>query len=481
MEDIAFESLTIKEEKPVDELANKIAQNVKLIYSDIMDEMVQGTTGLRKILSVGSPPNDKVLVTGVLPRLVTFLDDSAPQILQFESCWCLSNIASGTAAHTKQVVENGALVPLVKLLSPNSKAMEDLKEQCVWAIGNITGESPKYRDEALYLGVIDHLVDFASKTKVLNSLRIISWTISNLCRGKPPPPFHLVSPALSLLETLVHYPDQEINIDATWAVGHMSTNASPEVTQCIVDRPALVKRMVELMLSPTQAIMVPALRVVGNIASSSEIENTKLVISFGILPIIHGLFRHAKKTVRKEAFWIASNIAVGSPLLIQQMIDADFYQPILHALTNENEVIECKREISWILSNTLSEATPQQVDDLVRSPILAFIPSILDTMLEHPSDKICLILLETFENILKCGDLLLEEEKKEKDLNPYLNLCGDDIIDIFKDILLQTNETDALDIKYIINDIADKYFGGTIASESDGEVPEDELVEDKSE
>ncbi|KAF2076194.1 hypothetical protein CYY_002494 [Polysphondylium violaceum] len=472
MEHISIESLS------GDEISNTIAQFIKLVYSDNVDKMIEGTTGLRKILSVDSPPNDQILVIGVLPRLVTFLDDSAPQILQFESCWCLSNIASGTAAHTKQVVENGALVPLVKLLSPNSKAIKDLKEQCVWAIGNITGGSPKYRDEALNFGVIDHLVDFASKTKAPSCLKTIGLTLSNLCRGKPPPPFHLVSPALSLLETLVHHPDQEINIDAVGTLGHMSTNGGPEVTQCIVDRPLLVKRMVQLMTSPIQTIMGPAIRVVGNITSSSDIEITKLVLSFGILPIIQNLFRHPKKHVRKEAFWIASNIAVGSPLFIQQMIEANIYKPIFQALIGKREDIECITEICYILLNTLGAATPQQVDYLVGSSTLDFIPSILKTMIEYPNEKICLILLETFQNILKSGDLLVKQERnREKDENPYVSLCGDDIMDLFNDIIMQADDADVQEINLIINDISDKYFGVTIINDTDNEIHEEELFE----
>ena len=39
----------------------------------------------------------------------------------------------------------------------------------------------------------------------LSTIRNATWTLSNLCRGKPAPEFHLVRPALPLLAKLLFY------------------------------------------------------------------------------------------------------------------------------------------------------------------------------------------------------------------------------------------------------------------------------------
>jgi hypothetical protein len=38
----------------------------------------------------------------------------------------------------------------------------------------------------------------------LSMQRNATWTLSNFCRGKPQPDFHLVSPALPTLANLIH-------------------------------------------------------------------------------------------------------------------------------------------------------------------------------------------------------------------------------------------------------------------------------------
>lgn len=66
-------------------------------------------------------------------------------------------------------------------------------EQSVWVLGNLAGEGAATRDLVLNAGALLPLVNNLKKTSWdrLSLLRILTWTLSNLCDGQPRPVFDI--------------------------------------------------------------------------------------------------------------------------------------------------------------------------------------------------------------------------------------------------------------------------------------------------
>ena len=86
--------------------------------------------------------------------------------------------------------EHGAVPSFVRLLSCG---VPEVVEQAIWALGNIAGDGPNFRDLVLTAGIVKPMMALTKDPNMVNKdtnqpsaqfLQNISWTMSNLCRNK---------------------------------------------------------------------------------------------------------------------------------------------------------------------------------------------------------------------------------------------------------------------------------------------------------
>lgn len=375
----------------------RLPQMVQGVFSDNPTDQVQYTLEFRRLLSIEkNPPIEDVIRQNVVPRFVEFLTDDAQPQLQFEAAWALTNIASGTSVHTKVVIDNGAVPVFVHLLSsPN----DDVREQAVWALGNIAGDSAMCRDLVLEAGALNPLLHQLTGDSKVTMLRNATWTLSNLCRGKPPPDFELVKPALGTLAHLIYFDDEEVLTDACWALSYLS-DGNNEKIKAVVES-GVVKRLVELLLHQSPSVQTPSLRTVGNIVTGDDVQ-TQFVINVSALPCLLSLLNSSKKSIRKEACWTISNITAGNKEQISAVMQSNIIPPLVQILTNAD--FDVKKEAAWAISNATSGGTPAQIKYLVEQGCIEPLCNLLGV---HDA-RIVSVALEGLENILRVG-------QKEKD------------------------------------------------------------------
>ena len=305
-----------------------------------------------------NPPINDVINLGVMPLLVSFLSRHDLPTLQFEAAWALTNIASGTSEHTNIVIQHNAVPIFCQLvLSPNA----DVSEQAVWALGNISGDSPQTRDLVLNCGAMMPLLTILQRAdSKVTMMRNATWTLSNFCRGKPKPKFELVSPALQVLPHLIHYADEEVLTDACWSLSYLSDGESEQI-QAVLDA-GVARKVIDLIGHNLTSIQTPALRTVGNIVTGDEFQ-TQAVLELGAIPQLLLLLKHQKKMIRKETCWTISNITAGTESQIQEVISANVFPPLIQQLAIAE--FDVQKEAAWAVSNALSGGNETQIQYLV--------------------------------------------------------------------------------------------------------------------
>lgn len=335
-------------------------KNLKLIKSKIIStdlkQIVEGIVEFRHLLSENmTPPIRAVVDSGVVPRFVELLsrkatvyingDQKLIRNIRLETAWVITNIASGSSEQTKIIVEFGAAPLLIDMLSEND---EEIIDQAVWALGNISGESEKMRNMIIFSNATEVVskigILLSGDKKYIKILRNITWLLSNLNRGQnPPPPIESILLSIPLLEKLVQNEDAEVLTDALWTVNYISEfsvdSANAIISSSIFEQILIYLHTLSLNNIITTSIY-PLVKFTGSIASSS-LEFVPLLIEKGFVKLIYDIFFIFDEPTkimrtRKEICWAFSKLTKSSPLCLEYFYNLDLLKLLTISLESNN-------------------------------------------------------------------------------------------------------------------------------------------------
>lgn len=353
--ELSDQDLSTTQALSVSRLTNE--EIVKILCKNpTLEQMRTCFEALRRSLSrTRNPPVDDVINCGLVNALVQALSVEDYKV-RFEASWALTNIVSGTSEQTVAVVEAGATPPLIKLTSNSN---DSLAEQALWAVANICGDSAQLRDYVIECGGVETLMMLVDRVDQLDEsfVRTLAWAISNMCRHKnPPAPFPVLKELSKGLAKLVAHTDRQVCQDACWAISYLTDGPDEQID--LARKSGILPYVVDL-LRDTDAMVAPALRVLGNMSTGND-DLTQCVVDMGTLKEIVPLLKNSKSpTVVKECCWLVSNVIAGTQGQIQAVIDAGIIPYIVKVLhTGE---FKCQFEASWAVANLAQGGNADQI------------------------------------------------------------------------------------------------------------------------
>lgn len=336
--------------------------------------------GLRKALARPRPAIQGVLRCGGAELLVaTLRSTNLSSAGKAEAAWCLVQLASGSSAQTKQLVQAGACAAALEVLQLHSAESSQLCDFLLQLLANVGGDVDcSFRDGLLdsdIVNILGHLFakmpDFTwTNLERCEVLRSFTWLMATLCRGTTAPKLEKVDCAFDFFAQVLHgTADAEMLSNALWGLcylleakedtdrclraARMLSAGFDELSQAPEPHP-LLQQVVHCLRSPGDwrcPLPSAALRLAGILVELSEPSFTDALLSAGLLGALHAdlVDAYAPLQVRRDAAWVLANVAAGNLAQAQRLAE----QPGLAEALCDQQTKEVAQECSWAILNLL--------------------------------------------------------------------------------------------------------------------------------
>lgn len=314
----------------------------------------------------------------IVPIMVNLLNSASPLAsatrtggeVYREILWCLTNIASGQYEHTKLVLP--AVPRLLQFLEGSNVT---LAEHAAWVLGNIAADCEEFRQQLIANGAVVPLVRIlASQVGEKELVKNCAWALSNMARGHETSAEAFIDagiiPALSagLTQGQPHSFPEEVVIEVAWLLSFLTAREEQYLKRMLENN--LVPVLLQYFTTSNELLLTPLLRVFGNICCGSVDHHTDewqmpyvralLSAESPFLPKLREFLQpdvaasHAH--LASESAWVLSNLAALDAQVVEVLTGAQFL-PLLGQQFHDGS-FEVRREVAFALTNiALTSAT----------------------------------------------------------------------------------------------------------------------------
>lgn len=369
-------NMTLKRRRTVDSLDSAAPRHSHAAVVEAITKLkmlgtascLEGLGVLRDVLCDEDAPIQVAIDGGCVSSLINLMRD--PNIpVQADAVWCLTNIASGSHEQTKCVLE--AVPELLSFIGGDDAS---LREQACWTLGNIAGDSDELRSILVKNGAVwpivkllsqevggdqwkskyeererAHLGQYSGGSELerrqaqadleaadLSLLRAqtAAWALSNLARGSTPASVFLETAVVPLLVSLITHPHAGLAGEVWWLFTFLTAKQDAAVQELISNNIVGCIETAMEGIDPRSTSCIPLIRCLGNLSSGPELWIDDLVRSRGVLTALGQCvdLDSSHHAVLKESVWVLTNLLGGNERQRVSVLNAGSLQQILPAL-----------------------------------------------------------------------------------------------------------------------------------------------------
>ena len=369
-----------------------------------------------------TPPIGIVVGLGIVPVLIRCLTSSSEE-QRLEATWSLSNIATGT--HDEAATILPAIPRFISFLTGAEPA---LREQSLWAIGNLAGDGPEFRAMLHQMGALKPVVDVFTSTKSLSTATTAAWTLTNLAKGRETlaRPFVIAGVIRPLLSRLSSEPSSDsslhsnspeavsshrgLRLESAWLLAHLSAKEVDVVLDMLSLNGDCIGKLCAQLDASDEELSVPVLRSLGNIFASEGVPPQHLDVALASPSLVPALlcFMGASngsfsiptchRSLTKESIWIVGNILSGTEVQ-KDLAQARGLIAALCALL-PNTPFDLQKGATIALFNAVADIHPRRTSSVFSShSVIATIVSLLT----KPDEECVWYALRCVEIACICG------------------------------------------------------------------------------
>ncbi|GMF30976.1 unnamed protein product [Phytophthora fragariaefolia] len=281
-----------------------------------------------------------------------------------EILWCLTNIASGQYEHTKLVLP--AVPRLLQFLEGSNHS---LAEHAAWVLGNIAADCEEFRQQLIANGAVVPLVKLLNNPSEKELAKTSAWALSNLARGfeTPAKPF-VDAGIIPVLVNGLSQPSspatftEDIVVEVAWLLSFLTAREEQYLKLMLEN--GLVDLLLPYFSTNNELLLTPILRVFGNICCGSPDHHTdewqmpyvrRLLSSESVvLPKLNEFLQPVaagsqQKSLAAEAAWVISNLAATDATVVELLMQAQLLPMLGHQFQDGS--YEVRREVAFALTN----------------------------------------------------------------------------------------------------------------------------------